>query len=464
MHIKEQLVNALNHSFTTNIVKDGDGYLFNSDAHLSRCVYWGNNGNQIFSRNGYTVIVTFNRSLIPGNISASLNCLTYLIDPEGNCTSYIFEPSFGEFVTGQGDDHRRPAVSILHDGRIIVVQEKGKGADVTITGDNNHNTNLTVWVTKKPYDLSTFERVLDIPCKSTYLFLHVRKDFVLVTFRNFVTSGGLLCSIKMPLTFDSYAFRAICTIHSMRYYPWNSIQQDNAAIYVNVNVRSEVVGSFFFYPAVLKSYDGETWSNLQGTFSRNIAESPITYSEYVGHFLIDKSINSVNIQDNANSYNYFYAVTEALNGSVLLAEDYFTIAAGQPRKTERSQIVEVSKQGDVYFHKLDFIENRLPWANTPLPNNELSSGIEMICQSGSFYYLFIRHDFTASRISLFKSRDLKTWEGIKNFVSESIEAAAFLTTTSYALTAKGKVLILGGTGPRGGAADISNSFYIEQIN
>lgn len=229
-----------------------------------------------------------------GRTDVGRDPFVYKYNPATNQIEQEFRVEMG--AVNNFDTHRKPALNIDGSGNLFLVAE-------TLQPEvNGHGTNLEVYKTTTPYDITTLELLATITGRYAYPAIHVSGSNVYVTARgsddtvNFIrdefwlyksSDGGATFDAGRPI-YDSGDPQKVAYFQRVHDYSGN--------LYYLLNERDNDLQNWR-YIALIKSLDGGvTFSNASGSFSKNIDSSgPITRAEMVANCLIQGSPDINNI-------------------------------------------------------------------------------------------------------------------------------------------------------------------------
>lgn len=212
------------------------------------------------------------------------NSLTNLVEQEADISTY-------SGVTSAYDTHPNPTINVDSNGTIFVTRERS--GDSTGYSDN-HQTNIMVHRTTTPGDLSTLT-LTEVTATHSYikswispnddLYVFGRGDSTSVIFENAIsyfksTNGGVSFGSQVRVVnYNDSGLGPNALYHQF-------LSSEDGNFYLLINERDQV-NSEFRNIMLLKTSDWVTWSNMQGTFSKNVVSSGyITRTEVYDNCLV----------------------------------------------------------------------------------------------------------------------------------------------------------------------------------
>jgi hypothetical protein len=233
-----------------------------------------------------------------GGGSVNRNQFVYKLDYDS--LEILQEYEISNTLTSSYDSHLKSVINFDDSGNILVAFEKGDNSSGLSDG---HNTEFLLYKTTTAGDLTTLTLVKEIAGYFSYPKLWIEGDTYISNVRGSVSALNLskstiLKSLDAGVTWIEYNIIDLAST-DYRAYTFSIDSLDTGELILILNVRNEIEGSFESL-SVLKSTDGITWSNWEGTFSKNTnTAGPLTHAEVEANMLvwkIDPSIEAVNFE------------------------------------------------------------------------------------------------------------------------------------------------------------------------
>lgn len=303
----------------------------NKKTHYSLGLPQAQYNPAMYNRDGVTVFATL------GNRESNQEQFMYMYDHNGNT---LAEPvSWGTYPTG--NYHSIATTLILPDGRILTAASQ------------IHNEFVSIKRSTSAYDLNTFTElvVLDFGLRPAYFTMTLIGTDIHATFRDQFEREYITKSTDSGLTWSTPV--KILELGTDRWaYPRNIFSETEILLVINVRLGS---GGAYSNTYFLRSSDGVTFTNVDGTFSKDISVSHFTEAELIANCEIGTDIGRVSggIQaDNGTLWvhNYEYSTNETYlwhsDGSGDFAQKTLTFADYTNMNVSRLAIMNTS--GDNY--------------------------------------------------------------------------------------------------------------------
>jgi hypothetical protein len=201
------------------------------------------------------------------------------------------------------DTHRVPSLEYDSSGNIYMVCEK-------LSATTGHGTDILVYKTTVPYNLSSLTLIKTLPGTFTYPIIKVNGSNVFVcargrpntsTFINHEewyytsTDGGLNFSAPVLLYDSGDPFVKIS-------YVWAMYDYTAGNLCIILNERDNVIGNWTFVSLIKGVIGSNVWTNASGSFSKNVSSSgAITRAQMLSSCLVYESTNYSTIAVNHES-------------------------------------------------------------------------------------------------------------------------------------------------------------------
>lgn len=236
---------------------------------------------------GFWYLAFYGRAGVPDNRKS----IIYKID---SSLTVVQSAEIPTQVSPNSDNHLFPTIDFSSDGNVWVSREKGKSGTTLTDG---HNTPLLLYKTTINGDLSSLTQISEIAGQWSYDIIWLRQNDICVGAR-----GDVSASPELPFILGQWfihkslddgntwtEYKVIDLDYgsnSNRAYVQKLKNLVNNDIVICLNRRNDTIGAFEDV-AILKSSDGITWSNWQGTFTKNVSSSgAITNAELNTNFIV----------------------------------------------------------------------------------------------------------------------------------------------------------------------------------
>lgn len=204
------------------------------------------------------------------------------IDDNGNISiSY----QVGGSIAGASDEHLAPYLTIDNNGYIYVSKE---------LGNPTHISPIQVFKSNNPLDITGgFTRINLFSGDFSYPYMLKTGDKIIMAAR----SSSLNVKIwTKGLTDSAFAeVSNLCNDPDGRNYPYPIKNIDEDIVWFTVQINTNVGGHANFRKIyVLQTTDGITWSNVNGSFSKNITVAALSKAELETNYLLT-SVTSPNV-------------------------------------------------------------------------------------------------------------------------------------------------------------------------
>jgi len=225
----------------------------------------------MYNRNGVTVFATM------GNRESEQEQFMYMYHHNGNILDEVV--SWGTYP--DGNFHSPATVLILPDGRILTA-----ASDI-------HNEFVSIKRSTSAYDLNTFTElvVLDFGLRPAYFTMTLIGTVIHATFRDQFERQYITKSTNYGETWSTPV--KILELPTENWaYPRSVFSETEIILIVNVRDFSQS-GEVYTNGFLVRSSDGVTFTNVDGTFSKDITVSHFTEAELVANCEIGTDIGRV---------------------------------------------------------------------------------------------------------------------------------------------------------------------------
>jgi hypothetical protein len=237
---------------------------------------------------GFTVFSTL------GNQENANSNYIYLYNHKRNKLTQAYQNG----TNPNGDYHSAANCYFLPDGRIIT------------TNETQHNDQISIKRSLKPYDITNFEEIALITDDIAYPYMHIIGDVLYIIGRTFpLIENGILKSSDYGETWSPIT-TILNTGNFPDYWAYNRPVFSKNKIMFFMNRRNQVGAGNFDRIYFLQSDDGINFYNIDNTFSKNVSVSEISSTELENYFVTDASPNANFITDTASINNKPYCITQ----------------------------------------------------------------------------------------------------------------------------------------------------------
>ncbi|AHM62300.1 hypothetical protein D770_20255 [Flammeovirgaceae bacterium 311] len=219
-----------------------------------------------------------------GGIPWNRSSFVYRYDKSGNqIVQQVHIPKHND-ITEAWDTHPVPVTHVLEDGNILVTVEKTMDSN---NRSNGHNTDMLLYKTTVPGDLSTLAYWKSLPGFYCYPKVWQKGPYIHFNFRG--TRGGLdLTKTILESSYDSgvtFTDRIIVDIPMTsplrRAYTRMLWDESSEEMILLLTIRNDSIGIYESVYAIRSHIsDGKVWQNWEGTFSKDVStQGAITFAE-----------------------------------------------------------------------------------------------------------------------------------------------------------------------------------------